>query len=192
MAERGIHGRFVLSVSHLYPYKNLVELAEGFLIASRAHPGLDGRLVLVGTEYFRGYQTRIQEALVRHRAPEGQVILVGGQPSDVVAELLARCEVFAFPSTCENCPTALIEAIGAGVPIACSRVGVMPEIAGDAASYFDASDPHDIARALGELLRDADLRQELRRRALARANRFPKPSEVATRTLDVLKAAAGA
>ena len=192
LAERGIHGRFVLSVSHLYPYKNLVELAEGFLIASRAHPGLDGRLVLVGTEYFRGYQTRIQEALVRHRAPEGQVILVGGQPSDVVAELLARCEVFAFPSTCENCPTALIEAIGAGVPIACSRVGVMPEIAGDAASYFDASDPHDIARALGELLRDADLRQELRRRALARANRFPEPSEVATRTLDVLKAAAGA
>ena len=28
--------------------------------------------------------------------------------------------------------------------------------------------------------------------ALARANRFPEPSEVATRTLDVLKAAAGA
>src|SRR5207245_8551892 len=30
LAERGIHGRFVLRVSHLYPYKNLVELAEGF------------------------------------------------------------------------------------------------------------------------------------------------------------------
>jgi len=126
---------------------------------------------------------------VRHRAPEGQVILAGGQPSDVVAELLARCEVFAFPSTCENCPTALIEAIGAGVPIACSRVGVMPEIVGDAASYFDASDPHDIARALGGLLRDANLRHELRRRALARARRFPEPPEVAARTLGVLKAA---
>jgi glycosyltransferase involved in cell wall biosynthesis len=192
LAEQGIHGRFVLSVSHLYPYKNLVELVEGFLITSRALPAPDTQLVLVGTEYFRGYKARIQEALVRHGAPEGRVILAGGQPSDVVAELLARCEVFAFPSTCENCPTALIEAIGAGVPIACSRIGVMPEIAGDAASYFDASDPHDIARALGDLLRDAGLRQELRRRALVRASRFPEPPEVAARTLEVLKAAASA
>jgi len=192
LAEHGIYGRFVLSVSHLYPYKNLVELVEGFLITSRANPAHDRQLVLIGTEYFRGYKARIQQALVRHRAPEGRVILAGGQPGDVVAELLARCEVFAFPSTCENCPTALIEAIGAGVPIACSRVGVMPEIAGDAASYFDASDPQDIARALGDLLRDANLRHELRQRALARASRFPEPAEVAARTLDVLKAAAGA
>jgi glycosyltransferase involved in cell wall biosynthesis len=192
LAEQGIHNPFVLSVSHLYPYKNLVELVEGFLITSRALPVPGRQLVLVGTEYFRGYKARIQEVLVRHGAPEGRVILAGGQPSDVVAELLARCEVFAFPSTCENCPTALIEAIGAGVPIACSRVGVMPEIAGDAASYFDASDPHDIARALGDLLRDAELRQELGQRALARASRFPGPPEVAARTLDVLKAAASA
>jgi len=192
LVELGIHGRYVLSVSHLYPYKNLVELVEGFLIASRGHPAADRQLVLVGTEYFRGYKARIEQALVRHRAAEGRVILAGGQPRDVVAELLARCEVFAFPSTCENCPTALIEAIAAGVPIACSRVGVMPEIAGDAASYFDASDPHDIARALDDLLRDADLRHDLRQRARARANRFPEPSEVAARTLDVLKAASGA
>jgi glycosyltransferase involved in cell wall biosynthesis len=192
LAQHGIHGRFVLCVSHLYPYKNLVELVEGFLMAFRREPFRDTRLVLVGTEYFRGYKARIQEALVRHRVPEGLVLLVGEQPSDVVAELLVRCEVFAFPSTCENCPTALIEAIAAGAPIACSRVGVMPEIVGDAASYFDASDPQDIARAVGQLLRDPDLRHELRRRALARARRFPEPAEVAARTLGVLKAAASA
>jgi glycosyltransferase involved in cell wall biosynthesis len=192
LAELGIHSRFVLSVSHLYPYKNLVQLVEGFLISSRARTVPDRQLVLVGTEYFPGYKARIQHALVRHRALAGQVILAGGQPSDVVAELLARCEVFAFPSTCENCPTALIEAIGAGLPIACSRVGVMPEIAGDAASYFDTSDPYDIARALGDLLHDADLRHELSQRALTRASRFPEPPEVAARTLEVLKAAAGA
>ncbi len=191
LAKHGIVGRFVLSVSHLYPYKNLVELVEGFLIASREHTVPEGQLVLIGAEYFRGYKARIQKALARHRAAEGRVILAGGQPSDVVAELLARCEVFAFPSTCENCPTALIEALSAGVPIACSRAGVMPEIAGDAARYFDASDPDDIARALSELLRDADLRRELRRRALARASLFPRSAEVAARTLDILEAAVG-
>lgn len=190
LAEKGIHGPFVLSVSHLYPYKNLVELVDGFLMMSRARRASDRQLVLVGTEYFPGYKVRIQEALVRQRALEGQVVLTGGQPGDVVAELLARCDVFAFPSTCENCPTALIEAIGAGAPIACSRVGVMPEIAGDAASYFDACDPQDIARVLGDLLRDVNLQVALRQRALARASRFPQPSEVAARTLDVLKAAA--
>jgi len=53
LAEHGIHGRFILSVSHLYPYKNLVELVEGFLIASRTDPVPGTQLVLVGTEYFR-------------------------------------------------------------------------------------------------------------------------------------------
>jgi glycosyltransferase involved in cell wall biosynthesis len=192
LAEHGIRGPFVLSVSHLYPYKNLAELAEGFLIASREHSVPDGQLVLVGAEYFAGYRAKIQRTLARHHAAAGQVVLTGGQPSDVVAELLARCEVFAFPSTCENCPTALIEALAAGVPIACSRVGVMPEIAGDAACYFDPSAPRDIARALADLMRDADLRTELRRRALTRAGRFPLPAEVAARTLNVLEAAVGA
>jgi glycosyltransferase involved in cell wall biosynthesis len=192
LAEHGIHSRFVLSVSHLYPYKNLAELVEGFLIASRERNVSSTQLVLIGAEYFRGYKARILKALARQHALEGQVILAGGQPADVVAEMLTRCEVFAFPSTCENCPTALIEALGAGAPIACSRLGVMPEIVGDAASYFDPSDPRDIARVLGDLLRDADLRRELRQRALARARRFPGPSEVAARTLDVLEAAAGA
>ncbi len=192
LAEHGIDRRFVLSVSHLYPYKNLVELVEGFLIASREYSSFDDQLVLIGTEYFRGYRARIQQVLARNRALDGQVILAGGQPGEVVAGMLARCEVFAFPSTCENCPTALIEALGAGAAIACSRSGVMPEIVGEAASYFDTHDPYDIARALGDLLRDANLRRELRERALARARRFPGPAEVAARTLDVLEAAVGA
>jgi glycosyltransferase involved in cell wall biosynthesis len=191
LAEYKIRGRFVLAVSHLYPYKNLVELVEGFLMASRAlgDPGL--QLVLVGAEHFRGYRAKILSALGHRRASEGQVILTGGQPGAVVEELLARCDVFAFPSTCENCPTALIEALAAGVPIACSGVGVMPEIAGDAAIYFDPFNARDIARALGELLRNEDLRRELRRQALERAGRFPDSAEMARRTLNTLEAAIG-
>jgi glycosyltransferase involved in cell wall biosynthesis len=190
LAEHGIRGRFVLSVSHLYPYKNLVELVEGFLLAVREHSIADVQLVLVGAEYFRGYKARIEKVIAGCRAHQGQVILTGGVPSDVVAAMLARCEVFAFSSTCENSPTALIEAIVAGAAIACSRIGVMPEISGDAASYFDPFDPQDIARVLKALLTDADLRRELRRRALARTSRFPESAEVAARTLDVLRAAA--
>jgi glycosyltransferase involved in cell wall biosynthesis len=50
------------------------------------------------------------------------------------------------------------------VPVACSNVSALPEVAGDAAELFDPRDPAAIAAAIRTLLNDAERRAELVRR----------------------------
>ncbi len=68
---------------------------------------------------------------------------------------------------------------------------MVPEIAGDAALYFDPDDPRDIAETLRMLWRDHGLRESLRQRARARAAEMPGEMDVARMTLRVIEAAAG-
>ena len=50
-----------------------------------------------------------------------------------------------------------VEAMRRGVPVACSRASALPEVAGEAARYFDPYAVADIARAVNELLDDGEL-----------------------------------
>jgi glycosyltransferase involved in cell wall biosynthesis len=185
----GIRRPYVLSVSHLYPFKNLLELIEGFVATQRQGNIKPMQLVIVGGEQIPGYKSKLEALIRRLGVANGNVLLTGPIPHHEVMHLIAGCEVYAFSSTCENCPIALIEALSAGMPIACSNVGVMPEIAGDGAIYFDPCDPNDFANALSRLMTDDTLRRQLRDRALQQAKKFPSPSEVARRTLSVLEQA---
>lgn len=81
------------------------------------------------------------------------------------------------------------EALCHGAPIACSNVGVMPEIGGEAVVYFDLCDVEDIARVLTRLMTDEDLRQRLRAAARERASAFPDGAGVAGDTISRLEAA---
>ena len=61
-----------------------------------------------------------------------------------------RC--FVFASVNEGFGLPVLEAMRRGVPVACSHTSSLPEVAGDAAEYFDPSDVTDMARALSKLL----------------------------------------
>ncbi len=58
------------------------------------------------------------------------------------------------------------------LPIACSHMGPMPEVLGDAGLYFDPEDPNSIARALRELMKSPELRAQLAQVAFDRAQTF--------------------
>ncbi len=176
----------LLYVSHLNPYKNVLEVLDAF--ARVDAPAW--RFILAGRTNFPWYRDAIEERIVRHGL-EGRVELVGEIAGRDVEALLARASAFVFASTCENCPTALIEALSYALPIACSNVGVMPEVAGDAVEYFDPADVESIRTALRRLLTDESRREELSMKAGRRAAQFASESEVARRTLAVLESAAG-
>ena len=59
-----------------------------------------------------------------------------------------------------------------GVPVACSRIGPLEEVAGDAALYFEPTDVEEMARAIESLLADADLRKRLAEAGRERAKQF--------------------
>ena len=179
---------YVLSVSHLYPYKKTRELILGFDLARAEMEARGLQLVLVGEERGKRHFAELT-SLVRERDLGHLVQFAGGVPHETVTSALRSCDFFVFQSTCENCPITLIEALEAGVPICCSNVGVMPEIAGDAALYFDPVSPTSIAEALVRMAAETDLRREMSQKASVQAGKFPTWQEVGARTLAVLEKA---
>ena len=58
-------------------------------------------------------------------------------------------------------PNTLVEAMAAGLPIACSDRGPMPEVLADGGVYFDPENPHSIAIAIRKLIEDSTLRENV-------------------------------
>lgn len=85
---------------------------------------------------------------------------------------MAESDIFVFASSCENMPNTLVEAMAAGLPIACSRRGPMPEVLQDGGEYFDPEIPESIANALQRLIENPDLRCRLSLRAKSLSSRY--------------------
>ena len=82
-------------------------------------------------------------------------------------------------ATCLVCPSLYegfglppLEAMACGCPVIASTAASLPEVCGDAALYCDPHDPQDIAHKIERMLREPELRVELRKRALLRSQQF--------------------
>jgi glycosyltransferase involved in cell wall biosynthesis len=114
------------------------------------------------------------EALVAELGLAAHVTFAGRLPrfEDALA-LRKRHQVFCLPSRSEGFGMVVIEAMGMGLPVVCTDIPVLHEIAGDgAALFFRLDDEADLAEKLEKLLTDAGLRAEMSRRALAHASGF--------------------
>ena len=75
--------------------------------------------------------------------------------------LYMAADIGIFASSCENMPNILLEIMAAGLPVACSNLGPMPEMLGDAGEYFHPEQPSEIAAAIRRLISSAQLRTDL-------------------------------
>ncbi|MFO1190234.1 MAG: glycosyltransferase family 1 protein [Alphaproteobacteria bacterium] len=165
----------LLYVSSLDRYKHHVEVVRAIAMlkhehAPSSHPAI--RLHLAGWE--DGASARRLDGIIDREALTGTVIRHGFLPPERLADLYRSADLFVFASTCENCPTILIEAMASGLPMACTAADPMTEIAGTAAVNFNARDPASIAQALRRLIADHDLRRSLADQSQARARAFTR------------------
>lgn len=66
-----------------------------------------------------------------------------------------HADVFVFPSYSEGMPYALLDAISAGVPVVCTRVGAVPDVfSQDEVTYVEFGSPNGIAEAVVNVLRN--------------------------------------
>ena len=72
-----------------------------------------------------------------------------------------QADLGLFASSCENLPNILLETMAAGLPIACSNKGPMPELLGNSGMYFDPESPQSISDALLALINSKELRYKL-------------------------------
>lgn len=159
----------------------------------RRRYALDGRRVVLCVAAKRPHKN--QELLVRAMSelPDDVVVVLAGHPEPYDAELrrlahrlgvlervrftdyvpdddlerlwrLADCA--AFPTKAEGFGLPLLEAMQRGVPIACSDIPVLREIAADVARYFHPDDPRGAAAAIVAAFGDPAAREAGLRRAL--------------------------
>jgi glycosyltransferase involved in cell wall biosynthesis len=145
-------GPVILSVSAKKVNKNLERLLRAMQPVVERHP--DAVLVLPGnpTEHERELRELAAElGLAGNVAFPAYV-----DPADLEG-LYALASCFVFASINEGFGIPILEAMRRDVPVACSRASALPEVAGEAARYFDPYDMADIARAVNELLDDDEL-----------------------------------
>jgi glycosyltransferase involved in cell wall biosynthesis len=156
-----------LYVSNAAPYKHQWHVVEA-LVLLRERTGLDLHLRLVGGGHGPALE-RLRNSIAAND-PRGQFVeQVSFIPNTKVISELTAADLFIFASSCENLPITLLEAMAAGLPIASSDRGPMPEVLGDAGFYFDPEQPETIAMALERLVLDQASRKHRAEAARERA-----------------------
>jgi glycosyltransferase involved in cell wall biosynthesis len=144
----------------------------------------------VGANEERKNLARLREAFGRLRTELGdpELIICGPVAPDEPAEpgvrwvgrvtepelraLYGNALAFVFPSFYEGFGLPVLEAMASGTPVICSNATSLPEVAGQAALYFEPQDVDALAAAMLRCCREPALRQELEAAGLAQASRF--------------------
>lgn len=119
--------------------------------------------------------------LVQELSLSGQVEYKGVLATPDLAAEYRSADIFVFPSLCENCPTALQEAMTHGLPIVASNLGPMPELLQSAGLLVDPRDEVALRTAIQQLVESRVAREELSQAALKRSQAF----DVSARCADV-------
>jgi glycosyltransferase involved in cell wall biosynthesis len=177
----GLPERYMLYLGINKPHKNLVFLLQVF-----GELRTDTKLVLAGKEDRRYPQAR-EEA--RRLGLGDRVVFLGDVPENDLPRIYNGAQVFVFPSLYEGFGLPVLEAMACGTPVVCSTSSSLPEIVGDAAITLDPQDRESWRTALTEVLKNEELRGELKAKSLAQANRFSW-EKTARDTLNVYRSVA--
>lgn len=139
----------LLYVSIVTAYKHQWNVAEAVL--KLRQEGYPVALDLIGPST-RESIGRLEEILKRDQNKMGAINYLGPVKHNELSEYYKNSDAFIFASTCENMPIILIEAMTAGLPIACSNKEPMPEVLGNAGQYFDPLDVQSIYDCVKELI----------------------------------------
>ena len=160
-------GEYILYVGAIQPRKNLSCLMEAFSVFGKSHPS--ARLVLAGEAAWMS--AKIFEARNRH-AFRDRIIMTDRVSFGERSALYRNARLFAYPSLYEGFGLPILEAFAFGVPVVCANNSSLPEVAGDAAKFFEASQSGALADALSQAWSDTVQRADLVAKGKGQLKRF--------------------
>jgi glycosyltransferase involved in cell wall biosynthesis len=181
--EYGITRPYILYVGRLERKKNTHDLVQAFGILKQKYRNFNHKLVLVGQASF-GYD---EVNYMMHEYGIGESVIIPGWISEVqMPHIYSGADAFIYPSFYEGFGIPLLQAMACGLPVAASNASAIPEVAGDAAYYFDPSDVHEISAAIHRIVTDRDLREDLAKKGHERVKGFSW-KRCARQTLELFK-----
>ena len=159
---------YLLYVGNAYPHKNLESLLHAFSFFHTLHPQV--RLVLAGRDDV--FYERLRNECEEISLPPESVQFVMNPTDGELHDLYHGAAVYVFPSRVEGFGLPALEAMQAGIPVAASRAGSLPEILADAAVYFHPDDIEEMVETLEQALTNADLRRRLIEKGTQRVQTF--------------------
>jgi glycosyltransferase involved in cell wall biosynthesis len=162
--------KFVLYMGTLQPRKNIPHLIEAFA-RIKEDDANDLKLVICGNQKAHNYDQRITGTLETYSLG-GEVIFPGFIDEQDKAAVFHLAEVFVFPSLYEGFGIPVLEAMSQGVPVLCSDIPSLKEVAAESALYFDLESGEDFAQKLKEICFNKELREQLALKGKERITAF--------------------
>jgi glycosyltransferase involved in cell wall biosynthesis len=164
VGKAGLNRPYFLQVGGRMKHKNFLRLLEAFAHGKFAR---DYLLVCAGE-----WLQPDEKALMAKLGIEHAVRHVHWPDEDKLRSLMRDAAALAYPSSYEGFGMPPLEAMACGTPVCVANVSSMPEVCGEAAEYFDPTNPADLARAMARALEPAHAKR-LREAGRARAALFP-------------------
>lgn len=180
-----------------YPIKGLHILLEAMPLILRRFP--QARIAISGWPPVadRTLRARLRQSsyglyirqLIRKHRLEERVELTGILGAEEMRDRLLKAHVFALPSTIENSPNSLGEAMLLGVPCVASRVGGVPDLLehGREGYTYQVDAPYMLAHYICRIFEDDECASRLSLAARSRASITHNP-DANTRALEQIYA----
>jgi glycosyltransferase involved in cell wall biosynthesis len=131
---------------------------------------IDNKLLLVCAG--GGRFTEGEFIILQKLGLKDQVVFMKITNDSILSNLYVNALFFVFPSLYEGFGIPILESFACDCPALLSNGGSIPEIGGDAVSYFDPNNQNSIHTAVANLINNQVLRQELRAKGSSRLNKF--------------------
>ncbi len=182
LSEYGIEQPYFFYIGRLDKKKNIASLVEAYAILCDKYKDINHKLVLVGDANF-GYDEI--KYMTREFDLVNDVIMPGWIDEEIIPYLYSGASAFVFPSKYEGFGIPLLQAMACGVPVAASKISSIPEVAGEAAVYFNPEYSLSIAEAMYRVVSDKELVEWLIDKGQKRVKNFSW-EKCAKETLEII------
>ncbi len=155
-------------VGSMHPRKNIIRLFQAF-DAFKKQTQSKFKLVLAGHILWDDENIK---AVLDSLQYKKDVIFTGRVSDEVLNEMLGSAYCLSFVPLFEGFGLPIVEAFQAGVPVICSNVTSMPEVAGDAALQVNPFEVASIAGAMINIFYKPRLRNILISKGFEQKNKF--------------------
>ena len=162
-------GNYLFYVGTTRVHKNMKNLLKAFVIAGDDLPQ-NTSLVVSGNETYLDPEDK--EIINKINEKTQRIFFTGFVSKTELEHLFKNADAFVFPSFSEGFGIPVLEAFYYKKPLLCSNTTSLPEIAGDAALYFDPAKPEEIAAAILEFYKDPSKWESMIDRGLQRLQLF--------------------